>query len=152
MRTLQGAIASAIIGAKALLSPVAFGANALALDETGRVLLVRHRYMPGWHLPGGGVKRAEPPAEAVIRELREETGLVSNDAPEFASLHTRKAGLATNLIALYRVRNVRIDFRPNAEILEVLFADPAAPPSGTAAGTRRRLAEFVNGALPSPYW
>lgn len=152
MPTLQGAITSAIINVKALLSPVAFGVSALALDDAGRVLLVRHNYMPGWHLPGGGVARGEPPAEAVIRELREETGLLSNDAPQFVHLYTRKAGFATNVVALYRVRNVRIDFRPNAEIREVCFADPATPPSGTAAGTSRRLAEFVSGAQPSAYW
>ncbi len=152
MATLQGAITSAIAGARALLSPVAFGVSAISLDENARVLLVRHRYLPGWHLPGGGVKRAEPPAEAVIRELREEAGLVASDAPQFVHLYTRKAGFATNVVALYCVRNIRIDFRPNAEIREIVFADPAAPPPGTAAGTARRLAEFVNASAPSPYW
>lgn len=151
-RFLQAAVTSALVSAKALLSPVAFGVSAISLDESGRVLLVRHHYMPGWHLPGGGVARGEPPAEAVIRELREEVGLRANDAPEFAGLYTRKLGLATNVIALYRLRNVQFDFKPNAEIAEIVLADPSTPPSGTAAGTLRRLAEFVNGTLPSPYW
>jgi 8-oxo-dGTP pyrophosphatase MutT (NUDIX family) len=151
IRKSQSAVVVAIASLRALLSPVAFGVSAIVLDEKGRVLLVRHRYVRGWHLPGGGVKRGEPPAHAVMRELREEVGL-ARGTPEFAALYTRKAGLATNVIALYRVANAEIDFKPNAEIVAVQFADPAHPPPGTAAGTMRRLAEFVNTSVPSPYW
>ena len=149
---LQSAITAAYVSLKALLSPVAFGVSAIALDGRNRVLLVRHRYMPGWHLPGGGVGRGEPPADAVIRELQEEVGLLSNSAPQFVGIFTRRLGIATNVIALYCIRNVQIDFHPNAEIVAVQFADPAHPPPGTAAGTARRLAEFASKATLSPYW
>ena len=47
----------------------------LALDATGRVLLVRHSYGPAcWMPPGGGMKRGEDPIAAAIRELGEEIG------------------------------------------------------------------------------
>lgn len=145
-------VTALVVSVKSLLSPVAFGVSAVAQDKQGRVLLVRHRYMSGWQLPGGGVGRNEPPAEAIIRELKEEVGLAAYDAPEFSGLFTRKAGIATNVIALFRIRNVQIDFRPNWEIKEVLFADPAAPPADATPATLRRLAELVNGTTPSPYW
>lgn len=48
----------------------------LILVRDGRVLLVRHRYAPwAWTLPGGGVGRGESAEQALIREIREETGL-----------------------------------------------------------------------------
>jgi 8-oxo-dGTP diphosphatase len=47
----------------------------VALWTEGRVLLVAHSYRGGWGLPGGGVGRAESPARAALRELREELRL-----------------------------------------------------------------------------
>ncbi len=140
------------LGARALITPVAFGTNAIVDDKDGRVLLVRHSYMSGWHLPGGGVGPGEPPSVAVLRELKEEIGLVQSDAPEFIGLYTRKFGWVTNLVALYRIPCVQFAFVPNFEIREVCWADPASPPDNTAPGARRRLAEFASHAPPSPYW
>jgi len=55
------------------------GAYAIVTDESSRILLCR--IAPGypaagmWTLPGGGVDHGEHPDDAVLRELREETGL-----------------------------------------------------------------------------
>jgi 8-oxo-dGTP pyrophosphatase MutT (NUDIX family) len=140
-----------VLAVKALRTPVAFGATAVVEDAENRVLLVRHSYMAGWHLPGGGVDAGEPPELAVIRELQEEVGLIHSARPEFVGLYTRKVGWATNVVALYRVRDALLDFKPNLEIREILFADPKALPPGTTAGTRRRLAE-LQGAERSHHW
>jgi len=51
------------------------GAFAVIFDAHGRVLLCHRRDMDVWNLPGGGVKSRELPTEAVVREVREETGL-----------------------------------------------------------------------------
>lgn len=116
------------------------------------MLLVRHRYMPGWQFPGGGVGRGELPEVAILRELKEEVGLVSSTLPQFVGLFTRKAGFVTNVIALYRLKNVVIDFKPNFEIAEVMFCDPASPPRDATPGTLRRLAEMRGETPQSPYW
>jgi len=48
----------------------------IIVDNEGRVLLVRNWFgRQRWALPGGGVKRHEPPVKAALRELREEVSL-----------------------------------------------------------------------------
>ncbi|HJW40535.1 MAG TPA: NUDIX domain-containing protein [Rhizomicrobium sp.] len=144
-----GPVAMAI---KALAAPVALGAHALIVDRNGRVALVRHSYKNGWSLPGGGVARGEPASDAILREMREELGDVRSSPPVLFGLYTRSSGWATNVIALYLLANAEVGFRPNFEVREMQFADPAALPDGTGAGTRRRVAEFTNKTPPSPYW
>jgi 8-oxo-dGTP pyrophosphatase MutT (NUDIX family) len=141
-----------LMTAKTLLSPVALGAHALIVDRSGKILLARHSYMAGWSLPGGGVGRGEAPAAAILRELKEEIGEVRADAPQLVGVFTRRSGWATNVIVLYALTNADVVFTPNLEVREIIFADPADPPAGTARGTARRLAEFAGKAPPSPYW
>ena len=141
-----------LLAFKALRTPVAFGVSAIVENDAGRVLLVRQRYTPGWHWPGGGVGRGEPPAEAIVRELREEVGLASASIPVLLGIYTRAVGITTNVVALYRVPAARIAFRPNLEIAEILWADPAVPPQGGTPATLRRLAELRGKSAQSPYW
>lgn len=138
--------------AKVVVRPTLLGVTAIAQDERGRVLLVRHSYTSGWALPGGGVDHGEPPETAMIRELQEEVGLSGHDGLEFLGFHTRKAAWFSHVVALYRLRNVRIAFRPSLEIREAMFCDPSAPPADTQASTLRRLAELTGQVPRSPYW
>lgn len=141
-----------LLAYKALRTPVAFGVTGLVQDESGRFLLVRQRYTPGWHFPGGGVERGEPPAEAIVRELKEEVGLQTHAVPALHGLYTRTVGMTTNIVALYWVPQARIAFQPNAEIAEICWADPKAPPGDATPATLRRFAELNGAAVPSPYW
>lgn len=51
-----------------------FTASALVIDN-GKVLLVNHKKFGVWLYPGGHVEKNETPDQAVIREVKEETGL-----------------------------------------------------------------------------
>jgi 8-oxo-dGTP pyrophosphatase MutT (NUDIX family) len=138
--------------AKSLITPAVFGVRGIVEDGQGRVLLVRHSYIGGWHFPGGGVDRGETPEIAVAREMEEEVGLVESTTPTFVALYSQRVLWITNVIVLYRMRNARIDFKPNMEIREARFFDPANLPDGTTEATRRRIAE-LNGDVPrTPYW
>ena len=53
--------------------------GAIITDAAGRMLLIKRGHEPGkglWSIPGGRVEPGETDEQAVIREVREETGLV----------------------------------------------------------------------------
>jgi len=59
--------------------PPQVAVGAIVFDEAGRVLLVERGRPPGvglWSVPGGKLEYGETLAQAVAREVREETGLV----------------------------------------------------------------------------
>ena len=63
----------AVVGHELLLLPAV---SVLPVDEAGRVLLARHAgHHDGWGILGGAVDVGESPAEAAVREAREEIGV-----------------------------------------------------------------------------
>jgi 8-oxo-dGTP diphosphatase len=53
--------------------------GAVIKDGAGRLLLVRRGHEPGkglWSIPGGRIEAGESDAAALVREVREETGLI----------------------------------------------------------------------------
>ena len=67
-------------------------ATAIIVNGEGKVLLLEHVLRPGsgWALPGGFLNAGEHPADALIREIREETGLdLENVNPYFARTDRR---------------------------------------------------------------
>jgi 8-oxo-dGTP pyrophosphatase MutT (NUDIX family) len=67
--------------------PVLHGVKCAVLDGD-RVLLVRHTYGPRhWDLPGGTMRRGEPPINAARREMAEELGITILDWHALGELH-----------------------------------------------------------------
>lgn len=132
------------------------GVRGAAFDEHGRICLVRHTYVAGWHLPGGGVEVGENAAEAMVREFREEAE-IAVDAGQPLRLHgffRSTAAAGRDHIAVY----VAPSFaqlgpkRPDSEIAESAFFALDALPEATTRGTRDRLREITLGAPPAAIW
>jgi 8-oxo-dGTP pyrophosphatase MutT (NUDIX family) len=121
------------------------GVRAIVRDAQGHVLLVRHTYVPGWYLPGGGVEPGESVGEALARELTEEANIRIVQAPRLIGLYFNPRG-GSDHVALYEVTSfVQISAKqPDREIAEARFFPPDALPEDTTPATRARLLGKAN--------
>jgi ADP-ribose pyrophosphatase YjhB (NUDIX family) len=130
------------------------GVRAVVIDAGGKVFLVRHSYVSGWYLPGGGVEAGETLVEALGRELVEEGNIVLVGSPPLHGVFFNPTDSPRDHVAVFVVRVFRQDSppQPNREIVGHGFFSLAALPADTTPGTRRRLAEVLEGAPVSQKW
>lgn len=136
-----------------LTRPMTLGVRALVLDARDRVFLVRHTYVPGWHLPGGGVEHGETVLNALRHELLEEGNITMTGAPQLINVYHATQWTRRDHVALYVVRDFTQSGprEPDREIAESGFFARDALPAGVAPATLRRLAE-LDGAPLSETW
>lgn len=128
------------------------GAVAIVRDGQGRTLIARHTYRRSapWALPGGWVRRGEDPAQAVVREVLEETGL---RIEVIAPLVVQRESSA-HLTVIYAARLLAGTFRSSGEVSEVRFVDPGTFPAGLREDHRAviaAVADHPSFALKPPY-
>ena len=130
------------------------GARAMVIDGSGRIFLIRHSYVDGWYLPGGGVETGETFLAALARELAEEGNIVMTAPPVLHGIFLNKRVSPRDHVALFIVREFRQErWRvPNREIVEHGFFAPDALPEGATRATRARIAEVMGGASVSELW
>ena len=130
------------------------GVQGVVVDSEGGILLVRHSYVRGWHLPGGGVERNECLEQALLRELREESGVVVNAKPTLHGIFSNFERSPGDHIAVYVVRDWHkaATSRRNLEIVEQRFFGMTELPDNIIPGARRRLEEVFRGSEISNEW
>jgi len=130
------------------------GVRAVVLDADGRVFLVKHSYVSGWHLPGGGVEVGESVIEALKRELVEEGRIELVGEPALHGMYFNSHVSRRDHVAVFVVRDFRQDRlpEPNREIVATGFFEVAALPDGTTEGTRLRISEVIEARTPAATW
>jgi 8-oxo-dGTP pyrophosphatase MutT (NUDIX family) len=131
-----------------------FGVRALVFDAEGRVFLVKHSYVAGWHLPGGGVEVGETALDAMRRELKEEGNIVFDGEPVLHGIFFNRHVSRRDHVVVYIVRTFHQASKPapNREILDCGFFEVKSLPDGTTKGTRRRIAEAAGNEPISLDW
>ncbi len=125
------------------------GAAAIIFDDEGRVLLVRWSRPPALYgLPGGRIEPGEEPHDAVVREVREETGLcarVTRIAGVYGFDSTDREDYLVMYAFLCATTSGRAMVAAPAEISEVGWFDPRRLPTPLENVAPRAVADAVSG-------
>jgi ADP-ribose pyrophosphatase YjhB (NUDIX family) len=113
------------------------GGEGAVIDHAGQVLLIRRADSGQWALPGGALEVGETPAEGVVREVLEETGVRTQ---------------AIALVGIFDSRWVHLETRHHLYLITLLCtpldSDEAGPSSH--ANEVLELGWFAEDALPEP--
>lgn len=126
-----------------IFRPITIGVKVMLIEEES-IWLVQHSYQRGWFLPGGGAKRNENLETAVRREAREELGADLQEVTLFG-LYSNIAMSKSDHIAVFYCHNFTLGQTDKAEIRAVQRFPLRQLPPDASYGTRRRIAEYLNG-------
>lgn len=122
------------------------GVTGVVRDDSGRVLLLKHRLWPPerpWGLPTGYAVAGEEFSRTVVREVKEETGL----DVEPGRLVNVTSGYRLRVEVAYEARHTGGELRiDQLEILEAGWFSPDALPSGIQDAHR----QLIHGGDPRP--
>lgn len=138
-----------------LVRGMTLGVRVLVLDGEKRLLMVRHTYVGGWHMPGGGVDPGECLRDAAIREVHEETGLRLEGEPSLFGIYRNARADPRDHVAVFVCRetwDAPVLAPESREIAEAAWFARSALPDDTTGATRARLAEILDGRAPPVDW
>ena len=127
--------------------------SAVIRDGRGHVLLGRRADSREWGLPGGSVEIGESVAQAIRREVREETGLevavtrlvgVYSD-PAWQVVRYPDGHVIHYVTSLFECRATTGVLATSPETLELGYFDPSTLPEDTVPQHRMRIADAVSG-------
>lgn len=125
------------------------------VEQEGQILLVQRAIEPGlglWALPSGFIEWDESAEQAVIRECREETGLIVDRVQLLEVTHYTEDFRGPGINLTFRAEVVGGRLHPGSEVMAACFFPPArlpAPDRIAFASHRRLLEEWQSSAADS---
>ncbi len=118
------------------------GAFAIILNQEKEVLLCHRRDYDLWNLPGGGVEKGESPWKALIREVKEETGLdVVIERLHGVDSKPEKDDIVFSFVCVIKDGKIKL----NDEADEIKYFDADNLPKNTAPKHAIRIKDAVVG-------
>jgi ADP-ribose pyrophosphatase YjhB (NUDIX family) len=124
---------------------------AIVTNADGHVLLQRRSDNGLWGLPGGSVEIGESVSVAIVREVREETGLTVGverligvySNPSFQVVRYKDGNVVHYINTLFACRILGGTLQTCEESLDLQFFDPARLPEGMLLTHRIRVQDAV---------
>lgn len=113
----------------------------VVLSEAGVLLAVRLTPR-GWELPGGNLEVGEDDESALVREVREETGIEISVGPLVGEY--RRSGFLPHTARVYRCRPVSGAIAGSSETTRVRWWDPQALPETLFPWCRQPLRDALD--------
>ena len=127
-----------------------FGYNTLAaraiLVKNNKILLIKHSYIPEWHMVGGSIDKGETPVQALKRELLEELNIECLQEPKIFGVYYNNNKNGNDYKMIYVVEKWRQSKQiasHSSEILESRMFDPKKLPEDISPPTLRRMQEYI---------
>jgi ADP-ribose pyrophosphatase YjhB (NUDIX family) len=125
-------------------------AAGVLVEHEGKVLLVRRRLNPRkwmWSFPAGFVEFDEDPAEAAVRECREETGLEVEVTSLLDVIAGREHERGADIVIVYCARLLGGESKPSDDVDQATFFAPDEFPPLAFRATRDALDKWHNSQM-----
>lgn len=127
------------------------GVRALVV-KNGKVLLVKHTYMPDWFTIGGGVDKGETPIVAIQRELVEEAGVKCLRKPKLFGVYYNSTLKREDYVVFYIVDKFKLVKSNSPEIEDAQWFDLKNLPKDATKATKNRVAEYLGLKANTEQW
>ena len=126
-----------------IFRPIREGVRIMMIQDD-KVWLVRHTYIPGWFMPGGGLERGETIEKAARREAFEETGAQLGEVT-MMGVYTNFVQWKTDHTIVFICKDFTITGKSDGEIAEVGTFSLDELPADVFPSHRLRLDEVRAG-------
>lgn len=132
-----------------IFRPIRMGVR-VVLQEGPNVWLIRHTYLSGWYLPGGGIKKWESLDQAARREAREETGAELGEV-SLLGVFTSYRQWKTDHTSVFLCKDFKFVGGSDAEIAELKLFPITQLPDGMYDLHENVLKKYLAGEIRSNF-